>query len=243
MGGEDLIGLAVNFRRAIAEILIIVAGVLIALGLDNWNDNRIERTLESQYLDRLLDEVTTNARTGETIIRLATQKVEPLSSVVAIVRQSRDSRSIPELVAALRSGALSLGWALPEFTDTVFEELRSTGRLGIIRDVELRAMLIAYDRNLSNAVERIDNRRSGFAQHVYGLLPPEYYYADNRFDRSAEPDLDDWTEEHLSSMVNSADFRQLLNAERNYTTFILDLMKDVQTQIEELQIALQEAVN
>ena len=135
---------AINFRRPVAEVLIIVTGVLIALGLDNWNDNRIERNLETQYLARLLEEVSINVRVGEQIIELANQQIDPLSSVDAILRQSRESRSMTDMVIASRSGALSLGWALSEFTDVVFEELRGTGNLGIVRDIELRSFAACF---------------------------------------------------------------------------------------------------
>ena len=236
-----MIGFGINVSRPIAEILIIVVSVLIALGLDNWNDNRVERNLESQYLGRLLEEVSFNANTVEDNLGRANRKISHLSSVDAILRQPRNSRSMADLVTDLRSGALSMGWALPEFADVVFEELRSTGRLGIIRDVELREMLVNYDLELANGVERIDNRRGGFAKYVYGLLPPEYLLPGDSDSPSSGPDLDNLTEDHLSTAVDSEEFRQLLNAERNYATFILDLMQILQPLIDELEKALEQA--
>ena len=39
-----MLSLGINVGRPVAEIFIIVVGVLIALGVDSWNDNRRDRS-------------------------------------------------------------------------------------------------------------------------------------------------------------------------------------------------------
>ncbi len=36
---------------------MIVVGVLIALGLDNWNQDRVDRALSGEYLSRLVGDL------------------------------------------------------------------------------------------------------------------------------------------------------------------------------------------
>lgn len=43
--------------RLAAECFVIVIGVLVALGVDNWANERADRVLEQDYLQRLLDDV------------------------------------------------------------------------------------------------------------------------------------------------------------------------------------------
>lgn len=40
-------------RYAIGEILLVVVGILIALQINNWNENRKERLTEIKYLKNL----------------------------------------------------------------------------------------------------------------------------------------------------------------------------------------------
>ena len=40
-------------RYAIGEILLVVIGILIALQINNWNENRKERLIEIKYLKNL----------------------------------------------------------------------------------------------------------------------------------------------------------------------------------------------
>ena len=42
----------------ISDILIVVVGILIALGLDSWYDDRKEAKLEQQYLSTFLEDIS-----------------------------------------------------------------------------------------------------------------------------------------------------------------------------------------
>ena len=40
-------------KYAIGEIVLVVLGILIALQINNWNENRKDRILEKEYLTRI----------------------------------------------------------------------------------------------------------------------------------------------------------------------------------------------
>ena len=44
-------------KYAIGEIVLVVIGILIALAINNWNQDRLSKNLESQYYNRLIDDV------------------------------------------------------------------------------------------------------------------------------------------------------------------------------------------
>ena len=45
------------FKYAIGEFLLIVAGILVALQIQNWNEGRLDRLKEVEYLQNLLVEM------------------------------------------------------------------------------------------------------------------------------------------------------------------------------------------
>ena len=50
----------------LADFVVIVAGILVAISVDNWNQNRQDRKLEQQYLEQLyVDFSETNQRLTE----------------------------------------------------------------------------------------------------------------------------------------------------------------------------------
>jgi len=44
------------FKYAIGEIVLVVIGILIALQINNWNENRKDSIQEHKYLERLVKE-------------------------------------------------------------------------------------------------------------------------------------------------------------------------------------------
>jgi len=48
---------SVYLGRALGEIALIVIGILIAIQVDSWNQNRQERQQEQQYIQSLLEDV------------------------------------------------------------------------------------------------------------------------------------------------------------------------------------------
>lgn len=225
----------IPWLRIGAESTAIIVSILLAFSIDAWWTTRVERDLESQYLGRLLEEVSINATNLEFIVELAERKVAALATLDTILQQLGDSRSTAEAATAMQLETVSLGWALPGFTDVVFEELRSTGRLGLIRDIELRTMLVRYYQQIAHTVVRIENRRTGFAPYIYRLIPPEVLYG--------EIGLNGLAEIRLSAAIDTENFRQVLTAERNYAYFIGARMAALEPEIQQVEQALLKAAN
>ena len=45
------------FKYAIGEILLVVIGILIALQINNWNQNRLEKLKSLEYHKRMVEEL------------------------------------------------------------------------------------------------------------------------------------------------------------------------------------------
>ncbi len=44
-------------RYAIGEIVLVVIGILIALSINNWNENRINKLKETQFLESFKEDL------------------------------------------------------------------------------------------------------------------------------------------------------------------------------------------
>lgn len=150
----------IDWKNHLIEFVLIIAGILLALQINNWNEDRKDRRLEEQYLFALLLDVQSDIRAMENNLEL-TQR-----------------RSTIPLKSALRSW--TAGYAIP-MTDTTtfdlegnpyyyddpdlrflaevshlayvrvfqsngstFKDLISSGNSNILSDFALRAMLSSY---------------------------------------------------------------------------------------------------
>ncbi len=237
-----MLGLRINVNRPVAEIFIIVVGVLIALGVDSWNDNRIDRVLEAQYLERLREDVRVNADIfggaiePEEAFNLKSARLKELGEMAG---QPHDARLDLDYLKTLLPESAVLGWALPEYRTGTFEELKSTGNLGLIRDLDLRTALNDYDLYLRTTVVRINARMTDYPSYVYTLHPS---FGDLSATRSGNLDVDSELDEELLSAIRTAEFRRLLNAETNYADWEKGVIAEFQVESEDLLSILEQAL-
>ena len=221
-----LFGIDLNFRQTIVEILIIVVGVLIALGIDSWNNNRIDRNIEAEYLFRLAEDAAYNADQGIEVIKALERKRARLDQLAKIASNSQTTGMVDsKTVLALIGAGTDLGWSFPDFRTNTFDELTTTGRLSLIQDIELRTAITNYDAGLRDTVGRVDARRTDYPSYVYTLLQPEQMIELSDLN-SPLPNIDANVSmgERVTAAIVSSEFKGLLNAERNYAEFAVQQM-------------------
>ena len=136
-----MIKASIDWRKAATEFVVIVVGVLAALAVDQWRDDRDDRVTEAEYLARLGSDL------NEDIVQF-TRFENVFETKARVITQLRDL-ALPELLA-LDQDQLMNDLVLSSFTgltaaqSTTFDELMSTGRLALIQDVHLRDELSGY---------------------------------------------------------------------------------------------------
>ncbi|HYW08580.1 MAG TPA: hypothetical protein VE913_16590 [Longimicrobium sp.] len=134
-----------NWRAALREFTVIVAGVLAALCAQAWWDWRQERGREHDYLRQLLADTRENERRLSDAIRDDSAANRSIGRVVdALTRPGPLPPSDSMVKWTLESGNSSEFQALAG----TYEALLGTGDLRLIRNDTLRALLVAYGGRL-----------------------------------------------------------------------------------------------
>jgi hypothetical protein len=239
-----LLGIGLNVRRSVVEILIIVVGVLFALGIDSWNNNRIDRNIEAEYLIRLAEDAAFNADQGTEVIEALERKRARLDQLEKIASNSQTEGAVySKTVLALIGAGTALGWSFPDFRTNTFDELTTTGRLSLIQDVALRTAVTDYDARLRETVGRIDARRTDYPSYVYTLLQPEQMIELSDLN-SPLPNIGVNVSigDRVTAAIDSSVFEGLLNAERNYAEFAIQQMARRNLHSKEMLQALNQAM-
>jgi hypothetical protein len=130
-------------KYGIGEIFLVVIGILIALSINTWNENRKLDQQEKSYLNRLIQENKSDVLTfAAEIERLENnnQKITNLSNAF------KDSDSSDSLLVHSASEFMIYGSLYPRFNPSIstYEDLSSTGNLGIIKDTGLRDQIVTH---------------------------------------------------------------------------------------------------
>lgn len=131
---------APTLGRALAEVAIIVVGVLIALGADAWWTEREERSGAAEYLDRFAVDLDADREMLLWTARSEERRSEATDALVEWMgRAAPPARdSLRALVNRIREGNLD-----PVRTGT-WTDLVNTGGLALIEDRALREQIVRY---------------------------------------------------------------------------------------------------
>ena len=133
------------------ETLVVIVGILIAFGLNNWNQTRLNRQLERDYLERLkidliYDKSYYQRRSSESQKRVENYKLA-IDKLYNIQETVQDAGEIM-LLADWDTEHLSV-------QDFTFKELNSSGNLGLIQNVSLRDSLISYYKEVDAVAKHV----------------------------------------------------------------------------------------
>jgi len=129
------------FLYAVGEIVLVVIGILIALSINNWNQDRNDAKREISYLNNLLIELDSNKDWSEFYIEFSKAQYEAANYLSDVINSKIDNVEIETFVDAVyRSHYLPH----PNYSKNVWEELKSTGDLSIIQNKNLTQSLSSY---------------------------------------------------------------------------------------------------
>ena len=156
------------FIYAIGETVLIVVGILIAVQIGDWKEGRKNRAEERQILTRIVEEM--DAGLGE-IARyqpVFEQKHKDLNQVLSILRGApiEDESNFLRIFAR----STNFTWTQKRFPSATYEEITSSGKMGLIRNVELRNEIATLYRESENVWRMLDVRRGEYPKIAYNLL-------------------------------------------------------------------------
>lgn len=226
-GGSQMIlqRMAENLRAhswgtALIEVLIVVIGIFIGLQVDDWNKTRKDREDEEIFLKSLHEDVLL---ADELSRRLRQRRLDRLdwtlsAGDVLFQRNDRDTLTDDECTSIVWSTAFNITAAgLPSL-----DELIGTGRVGIIRDTELRTALVALQQTRA-ALDAIISEKSASSNFI--SLPtifPGLFRMSANFDKTMG-EIQTKNECNLAAMRTNQPFLNQFSANADgYDAYIRD---------------------
>jgi hypothetical protein len=158
--------------KAIAELGVIVVGVLIALFAESaWND-RQDRLKGRQYAARMSLELNKNLDHLQNDLRWTLQAC---NSAEAALAKMRDTDGTPDPAMMLRLFVSVATFPAPEYHRATYDDLIATGRLSLIDDAVLREQIVyVYTEFFESLSAWRPPKETELRLAVVRTLPPEY---------------------------------------------------------------------
>lgn len=146
--------LVANWKHALGEFMLIVAGVLVALAANAWWEGQKDRERERIYLTQLLNDTRENERRLEEVIRSDSLGREAQGRLVHALDAPTPLPSSDTLAVWIIAGQYNRVVAPVMGTYTT---LFQTGEIRLIQDDSLRLQLVRLSSDFDREVELLSS--------------------------------------------------------------------------------------
>ena len=154
-------------KYAIGEIVLVVIGILIALQINNWNEQKKQDRLEKEYYCRLLEDTQQDLEQVNQFIKASEDRLAASNQAVRLLQQEMAKK-----VDVGNQLGLSILAIYSDFTpnNSAFEDLKSGANLNIIKD-----------KNIIKAINNYFNKVAGYLSiiKVNANIALDTYYLEN----------------------------------------------------------------
>ena len=136
--------LRVNWRQAIAEVSMIMLGILGALAVDSWWDERAERVAEVDYLQSLRADFEANREELKASIEMQRRRIEIGKEIQSIIQSSLTKIQQKEINEKLGKFYWVYRWKPATGT---YDEMMGSGHFSYIQNRAQRIKLSKYSKS------------------------------------------------------------------------------------------------
>ncbi|RNC87994.1 MAG: hypothetical protein ED556_02045 [Winogradskyella sp.] len=204
------------FKYAIGEILLVVIGILIALQINNWNENRKNRAQEQEILTQLFSEYGSNLEQIESKISLRDDVIKSCIKLLSYTQNPPENLSPDSIDYHLSRVVLR-----PTFDPQlgVSNELINSGKLYLLSNPQLRNSISSYPSFLKELNEEEMNIFRITEEQLFPFLVANYqigglstqflFDEELRLRFTIGKELSDFSD--LEDLIPKADFTNLLS--------------------------------
>ncbi len=151
------------FKYAIGEIVLVVIGILIALSINNWNENRKERAKEVNYLKNLKVDLQNEVLNCEKFVTYHFKKAQVCSKLV----NGEVPQSIEDVQIYTDNYELIFMWKDFVPNNNTFKELLSSGNLSLIRNDAIKNRLLELENLYASIASSEYHMRREYEEYLY----------------------------------------------------------------------------
>ena len=150
-------------RYAIGEIVLVVIGILIALQINTWNEERkenikLKKAIQSVYSDLVSDSLLINEA-----LPLVTQRKTVITNLLK--RSYATEANLDTLVQIMKNEFPVRWYSSPAYNSNTFSNLKSTGAFDILPS-EIKKSLSNYYTTLASNQDLIEKTLDQYRNHL-----------------------------------------------------------------------------
>ena len=202
------------FKYAIGEIVLVVIGILIALQINTWKEEKNQRGVEQSILKNLKEDFNKNQEEVEVLIFANKKYLRNLNKFVDIIKSSPKEQNI-SIADTLAMAAIAAPTYIP--TTSTIDVIISTGNIDLLKNEELKTLISRFKREVADLSEdEYDVREMANVQLAPLLSQEDDLINEYENTYAYTIDRDNKIKINTSSLVNNSNLLGTYIAQRLY---------------------------
>jgi len=228
------------FKYAIGEIVLVVIGILIALQINNWNQQRLSDIEEQTSLKSLHSEFLENVENFKNIIKLHANKRDAINRLLFsdVTKYSVDELDSINSIA-VRNWTFNASFG-------IYDALINSGKIELISNTSLKNRISKFKELVNDYLEEENNIIKYTDQHVLSYVTDESnILTETRFGFRERSDAEKITDLNLyHEQLKSKEYRNRLSVVKVMQGAIFEegelLKKEMKSIIESIEKELEQ---
>jgi hypothetical protein len=206
-------------RYAIGEIALVVIGILIALSINNWNEDRNKKKIEKQYLIRLKSEFQLIKKNVLRDIQFHETQIRSANFVLSLLNQDTIFKDLEILhFSLLHAGYLWNGSKI----DFVWSELINTGNQALISNIDLKNSIPKFHQDYQKLL--INEKEWSTYNLEFRNKTRNCIHAELRLSISEEMGYSSYGDKIKSELMSQKELIESLNSTGEFRGLISDII-------------------
>ena len=204
-------------RYAIGEVVLVVIGILIALQINNWNEERKDKEKIDIYIQGLLTDLKMDSIQLNSFIGWVETENKILNNQMELIKSPDTVFNLDSIMALLPNINL-MNPAVSDFSDATFNTLVSTGDIGLLPNYQVEN-LMKLNRDQNNYIKIFDTNHAKIYAELISFLK-DYGFL-------FETEKNSLFYKSMTNSFNESGFLKNLNSYMGFKFFLYGLLSDI----------------
>ncbi len=150
-------------RYAIGEILLVVIGILIALQVNNWNENQKQKKRETIYLQNLSIDLKKQIQLLDHYINFEDVIIQDCKDIIAHYQQNNGFKKMDSIFPKINDLSVRVTFTN---TNTTLLEMINSGDINIIDNESLKKELMEFNQSIDRFASNTVNNNTNLVDQI-----------------------------------------------------------------------------
>lgn len=224
-------------KYAIGEIVLVVIGILIALSINNWNENRKNSIQEKAILSSLLENLNLSKIQSELLISDEIALKRSLIRILGI--DSNDTKINSQIIpdSIFKSAVWDLNSDLPTFN--AYNNLKSTNKLSLIKNQKINQKFTELEFRLNKIKNALDDRLSVHQIRIDNIFEIDINFIPLLKSNVPNINIENESKNNYSQLLGVKRIRNLLGMKLSFTQDVIDFRENLDDEVKSLMILIE----